>query len=69
MTVTVKDVVGLLKSAKTIVLGYGGNAVDFNKDDPLVLDAYGKYLVSEIRCEGDGYYEVDVAMRPVQVGE
>ena len=66
---TVKDAVKVLKTAKKIVLGYGANAVSFDKDDPLVMDAYGSYMVDEIKCEGDGYYEVNIVMRPVRVGE
>ncbi len=66
---TVKEVVAALKSAKTIVLGYGANAVPFNKDDMLVMDAYGGYIVDEIKAlEGD-YYEVNIAMRPVKAGD
>lgn len=66
---TVKDAVKVLKTAKKIVLGYGANAVSFDKDDPLVMDAYGSYMVDEIKCEGDGYYEVNIVMRPVRVGD
>lgn len=63
---TVKEVVGALKNATKIVLGYGANAVPFEKDDLLMMDAYGAYIVDEIRAEGDGYYEINIAMRPVR---
>lgn len=66
---TVKEVVGLLKTAKKIALAYGANAVPFDKNDMLMMDAYGKYVVEEIRCEGEDYYEVNIAMRPVKAGE
>jgi hypothetical protein len=66
---TVKEVVGLLKTAKTIALGYSETAVEFNKEDPLMMDAYGNYMVSSIHCTGDDYYEVNIAMRPVRKGE
>ena len=65
---TVKEVVSVLKTAKKIVLGCGANAVPFDKDDSLQLDAFGNYVVDEIRAEGDGYYEVNIAMRPVKGG-
>ena len=65
---TVKEVVRALKTAKKIVLGYGDNAVPFNKDDSLMMDAYGDYLVDEIRGDEDGYYEVSIAMRPIKAG-
>lgn len=66
---TVKDAVKVLKTATKIVLGYGANAVAFDKNDPLTMDAYGSYMVDEIKCEGDGYYEVNIVMRPVRVGD
>ena len=66
---TVNEVVKVLKHAKKIVLGYGANAVPFDRNDALMMDAYGGYLVDEIRAEGDGYYEVNIAMRPVRAGE
>ena len=65
---TVKEVASVLKTAKTIVLGYGANAVPFDKNDPLMVDAFGKYVVDEIRCEGDGYYEVNIKMQIVKEG-
>lgn len=65
---TVKDAVQVLKTAKTIMLGYGANAVPFDKDDMLMLDAYGKYIVCEIRAEGEDYYEVSIAMQPMKEG-
>ncbi len=65
---TVKEAASVLKSAKTIALGYGANAITFDKDDPLMMDAYGMYAVDEIRCEGDGYYEVNIKMNFVKEG-
>lgn len=61
----VKEVVRLLKSAKSISLGYGDHAVQFNPHDALATEAYGDFVVDEIRCE-DGHYEVNIAMRPVK---
>lgn len=63
---TVKEVVKALKTANKIVLGYGANAVPFNPGDALCMDAFGSYIVDEIRSDGEGYYEVSVAMRPVK---
>lgn len=65
---TVREVVGVLKTAKEIALGYGGNAVPFDKNDALMMDAYGSYVVDEIRAEGDGYYEIGIAVRPIKEG-
>lgn len=64
----VREVVGLLRTAKTIVLGYGASAVPFDKDDMLQMDAYGDYVVYEIKGDADDYYEINVLMRPVKEG-
>lgn len=66
---TVRDAVAVLKKANKIVLGWDGNAVPLNKDDFLQMDAYGKYVVSEIMACGEDCYELDIAMRPVKEGE
>ena len=67
---TVKEAVNVLKTAKTIVLGYGDSAIQFKRDDYLMMDAYGSYCVDRIRASGeDEYYEISIAMRPVKEGE
>lgn len=65
---TVKEVIAVLKTAETIVLGYGANAVPFDKNDLLMVDAYGKYVVDEIRSDDGKYYEVNIAMMPIKEG-
>lgn len=65
---TVKDAAMLLKTAKTITLGYGGNAIRFDKNDILSVDAYGKYLIDEIICTEDGHYELNIVIMPVKEG-
>lgn len=65
---TVKDAVNVLKTAEKIVLGYGANVVPFDKEDFLVMDAYGNYIVDEIRTDDGKYYEVNIAMRPIKAG-
>ena len=65
---TVKEAISVLRSAKTISLGYGDNVVPFDKDNPLSLDAFGQYVVDEIRGSEDDYYEISIAMRPVKEG-
>ena len=66
---TVKEVCGVLKTATKIVLGYGANAVSFDANDMLMMDAYGRYVVDEIRSDGEGYYEVNIKMYPVKEGD
>lgn len=66
---TVSEVVKVLKNAKTIALCYDGNSFPLEKDNTLMMDAYGDYIVSEIQSVGidtDGYYEVSIAMTPVK---
>lgn len=65
---TVREAVCVLRTADTICLGYGANAVPFDKNDALVLEAYGNFVVDEIRCASEGYYEINIAMRPVREG-
>lgn len=69
---TVKDAVKVLKSAKEIRLCWGNGSIPgFRPDDPLPLDAFGKYVVDEIMAisvEPEAY-EITVAMRPVKEGE
>ena len=64
---TVKEVVRLLKYAKSISLGYGDHAVKFDPQDMLAVEAYGEFSVDSINCE-DGHYEVNILMRPVREG-
>lgn len=65
---TVIDAIRVLKSAKTISLGYGDNVIPFDKDNPLSLAAFGKYVVDEIKGLEDDYYEISIAMMPVKEG-
>lgn len=68
---TVADVVKVLKTAKTIVLCWDGCSFPLYKDNALMMDAYGSYVVSSIQSVGldeDGYYEVSIAMTPVKKG-
>lgn len=66
---TVRDAVGVLKRANKIILGWDGNAVPLNRNDFLQMDAFGKYVVSEILSVGEDCYELDIAVRPVVEGE
>ena len=68
---TVKEVCGILKTAKTIALGWNGASIEFEKSNPLMMDAYGNYVVDSIEAVGDsedGYYEVNIAAQPMKVG-
>lgn len=65
---TVKEVIGVLKHAKMITLIYGDNSVDFDRNDLLAVEAFGRYVVNDVYALADGkehHYEIDVLMRPV----
>lgn len=63
---TVKDAVKVLKTAKKITIGYGANVIPCNVQDPLVLDAFGDYVVDSICGVSDDEYEIDLAIAPVR---
>ena len=65
---TVKEVFGVVKAAKSICLGYGDRSIPFDATDDLLMDAYGSYIVDKIEVDDEGYVEVNIAMRPVKVG-
>ena len=67
MRVTVKDVLGLLRHTDEIHLGWDGYLVEFNPLSVLDVDAYGDYLVSGIRANGENAIEIDLAAQPVKV--
>ena len=66
---TVKEAISVLKDAKQIVLGYGSDSIPFNMHNPISLDAFGSYVVEKINCDADEYYEINILMQPVKVGE
>jgi hypothetical protein len=64
----VREVCGLLKKAKVIMLAYGDNVIQFKTDDLLMMDAYGRYAVDEVRSPGEDEYEISLALRPIREG-
>lgn len=63
---TVKDAVKVLKTAKKITIGYGANVIPCNVQDPLVLAAFGDYVVDSICGVQEDEYEIDLAIAPVK---
>lgn len=63
---TVKDAIKVLKHAKDIEIAYSGNAIPFDINDALMVDAYGNYVVDEIRSNREEHYEISILMRPVK---
>lgn len=64
----VRDVCGLLKKAKVIMLAYSDNVIRLQTDDLLMMDAYGKYAVDEVRSRGEDEYEISLLLVPVKEG-
>lgn len=65
---TVREVCGLLKESQKIVIGYGEGAVPLDKNDMLMMAAYGDFMVQSIIGDADGYFEINVLMQPVKGG-
>lgn len=66
---TVREACAVLKMAEQIDLIWAGDAVKFHKDNALMLEAYGGYVVEQINGGvGDESYEIVIAMQPVKVG-
>lgn len=66
---TVKEAVNVLKYAKEINISWNGSSIPFDKDDMLMMDAYGRYKVEYINADEENNYEIGIAMRPVKEGE
>ena len=69
---TVKDAAKVLRSAKELRICWADCSIPgFRPDDPLMMDAFGKYVVDEIMAISvdPEAYEITVAVRPVKEGE
>lgn len=64
----VREVCSLLKKAKDVKLAYNDNVIQFLPDDALMMDAYGRYAVDEVRSSGEDEYEISLALRPIREG-
>lgn len=64
----VKEAAKLLRRAKEVMIVYNGSAVNLDRDDLLMMDAYGNYAVDEIVATGEEFVELIIAMRPVKEG-
>lgn len=64
---TVKEIVPLLKDAKDIRIGWNGSTRPFDKEDSLLMDAFGDYLVRAIVPDGMDGIEIHIATTPLKV--
>lgn len=63
---TVRKITNALKDAKKIDLAFDGVAHVLDFHSPVMMEAFGDYLVSEIRGGENGSYELSLAMRPIK---
>lgn len=67
---TVKQALEVLKNATKVNLGCGANSIPFDKDDPVIVAAFGDFAVDQIACcDSDANeYEIGIRMVPVKEG-
>lgn len=66
---TVREAVSVLTEAKDIYIGWDGVLTSFDKNDDLMMDAYGSYKVRRICTSGnaeDHAYEISISAMPVR---
>lgn len=61
---TVKEALSYLKDPEEVRLICGESALSFNFRNPLEVEAWGDYLVSDILAAGMREYEVSLDVRP-----
>lgn len=65
-TVTVREALRLIPRMKEARLCWDGIVHRIDINDPLMLEAFGDYLVQEIVPCGNGEFEFNLAMRPIK---
>ena len=66
---TVKEAVRLLPDNEKVKITYSGNAYELDRRDPMMLDAYGDYLIDGLQAFPNGdfvEYELIIALRPIR---
>ena len=66
---TVRKVTNALKDAKSVAIAYNGLAHRLDLSDPVMMEAFGEYLVCAIRGDDSNGYELELAMRPIKATE
>lgn len=65
---TIREIVGLLKNVEKVEIAWNGNLQCVDIYDPIVMDAFGDYLVGGVWACGDGRFEIEVAIKPLKKG-
>ena len=67
---TIKDAIQVLPDGGNIRIAYADTSIDFERKDPLMLDAYGDYVIDELNAfplTGDKViFELVIAFRPIK---
>lgn len=63
---TVKEVIKVIKNARSLSIGFGDRAIHISQDDDLMIDVYGDYVVDAITIDEARDCELNIAMRPVK---
>ena len=64
---TIKEALSVIKDAKEIRLSnFDGNVQCFDFTDPLILDAFGNYIVDDIYACGEAVFEISIKLTPAK---
>lgn len=67
---TIKDAIRVLPDGSNIRIAYADISIDFERKDPLMLDAYGDYVIDELNAfpvtRDKVLFELVVAFRPIK---
>lgn len=66
---TVREVLGVLRNAKELCIGYGGGCTEVNPKDRIITEAFGDYVVESVLALGEDSFEIDIAVRPIKATE
>lgn len=64
---TIAEIVKVIADAKEVRIVWNGEAHKFNHTDPLILDAFGKYVVDGVYAVGEEIFELSIAARPSKI--
>lgn len=63
---SVREACRLLKSVKTIQIGWNGCFNEFNQNDPMQMLAYGDFAVDEIEVHSPENVGIVIAFAPIK---
>ncbi|MBR3927744.1 MAG: hypothetical protein IKJ65_01930 [Clostridia bacterium] len=66
---TVREVLNAVREAKEVKLCFAGEVLPFNRENKLMVDAFANYIVDKITAADEDYIEIDIAAKPLKVGE